>query len=80
MTAVDRPRYFATERQVTGRPYIHHAYVVDRVTGKVVASCMHGHGERGGHGGEKALGCAERMLRRLLRRGEVLKGHGDGDG
>jgi len=68
---VERPRYFATERQVTGRPYIHHAYVIDRTTGKPVYACLHGHGERGGHGAEKAQACAERALRRVLRRVRV---------
>ena len=60
-----RPRYFATTRQLTGLPYLHHAYVYDRTTGKSVASCTHHHGERGGRGQEKAQRCAARMLRRV---------------
>ncbi len=65
------PRYFATQRQLTGLPYLHHGYVYDRTTGKPVASCMHHHGERGGHGAEKAQACAEKMLRRVLRRADA---------
>lgn len=39
-------RYFATTRQVTSVPYVYHAYVYDRTTGKVVMGCTHRHGER----------------------------------
>lgn len=78
-------RYFATTRQLTGTPYIFYAYVYDRETGKVVASCMHRHGERRSHnpatgatirrGDHAAKKCAERMLRRLLKRQQA-----DGEG
>lgn len=63
-----RPRVFATHRQLTGTPYIHHAYVYDGI--RVVASCYHRHGERRSvqRGSISAMACAERMLRRYLRR------------
>lgn len=57
-------RYFAATRQLTGTPYIHHAYVYDRETGKPVLSCTHRHGRV-----TAAWTCAERMLRRVLCRG-----------
>jgi hypothetical protein len=73
-----RPRYFATCRQLTGAAYIYHAFVVDRMTGKVVVACAHRHGARRSHnpatgvtknqGGPAAQACAERMLRGWLRR------------
>jgi hypothetical protein len=62
-----RPRYFATHRQLTGTPYIHHAYVVDRMAGKVVAACSHRHGARDHRGGVTAQACAERMLAKWLK-------------
>ena len=50
-------RYFATHRQLTGTPYIHHAYVYD--DNKVVMACTHRHGERTPHrGGVTAQACA----------------------
>jgi hypothetical protein len=63
-----RPRVFATHRQLTGIPYIHHAYVY--VGNVVVASCTHKHGERRSvtSGAVTAQACAERMMRRFLRR------------
>ena len=33
-------------RQLTGKPYVYHAYVVNRTTGKVVSSCHHNHTRR----------------------------------
>lgn len=66
LTASASPvRVYATERQLTGTPYIHHAYVYKG--NKVVMACTHRHGARGGAGGEKARVCAERMLRKYLR-------------
>ncbi len=59
-------KIIATERRLTGTPYIHHAYVYDG--NKVVMSCTHRHGERGINGAVTAQRCAERMKRRLLRR------------
>lgn len=61
----------ATTRQLTGTPYIHHAYVYDG--NKVIASCTHRHGERRGAGPGivHAQRCAARMLRRAIRRLEA---------
>lgn len=71
-----RPRVFASHRQLTGTPYIYHAYVYDG--NKVVMACTHQHGERRSHnpitgetknqGGPQAMACAERMLRKYLNR------------
>lgn len=60
-------KLFATHRQTTAIPYIHHAYVYEG--NKVIMACTHRHGERAPHhGGETAQACAERMLRKVLRR------------
>ena len=71
-----RPRIFGTTRQLTGAPYIHHAYVCDG--NKVVMACTHRHGARRSldpisgevknQGAPAARACAERMLREYLRR------------
>jgi hypothetical protein len=71
-----RPRVFATHRQLTGAAYIHHAYVCDG--NKVVMACSHRHGERRVHdpitgdvirqGAVTARACAEKMLRKYLKR------------
>ena len=71
-----RPRVFASHRQLTGTPYIHHAYVYDG--NKVVMACSHQHGERRSHnpitgevknqGAVTAQACANRMLRKYLNR------------
>lgn len=50
----------AWTRQVTGRPYVHRAYVY--AGKKVVAACSHDH-----RSGRTAVKCADRMKRRLER-------------
>lgn len=60
-----RPRVFATTRQLTGTPYIHHGYVYDGNV--VVRACNHQHGARGHEGAQKARACADRMLRQYLK-------------
>ena len=66
-------RYYATTRQLTGTPYIYHAYVYDRASGRPVMSCSHHH-RTSGHsnkpGQRLAQECAERMLARQLRKRE----------
>ncbi len=63
--ALNRP-LVATTRQLTGTPYLHHAYVY--WGGQLEASCLHRHGERGRQGHRKAQACAGRMLRRVRKR------------
>lgn len=65
MGSTTRSRVFATYRQITGLPYINHAYVYDGNV--VVRSCRHRHGARGRHGAQKAQACADRMLRQYLK-------------
>ena len=52
--------FFPWTRQVTGLPYLHHAYVYEGV--KVVSACSHAHRSRAA-----AMTCATRMLHRIRR-------------
>ena len=64
-------RYYATTRQLTGLPYIHYAYVYDRMTGKPIMACKHNHAtsRRSKKPGQRlAQECADRMLRQVLAR------------
>jgi hypothetical protein len=64
-------RYFATTRQVTGMPSVYHAYVYDRMTGRPTMACTHSHVTRNGAPGQRlAQACADRMLKRVLKRPE----------
>lgn len=62
-------RFFASTRQVTGKPMQYYAYVMDRQTGKPVRTCKHRHVSRlrfgGKNGDHYAMRCAEKMLRKL---------------
>lgn len=60
-----RPRIFATTRQITGTPYIHHAYVYEG--NRVIRACKHPHGARTHRGAVLAQACADKMLREVLR-------------
>jgi hypothetical protein len=59
-------KLFATHRQLTGMPYLHHGYVYEG--NRAIWSCTHHHGERGRPGAVTAQACAERALRRLVKR------------
>lgn len=53
--------YIKATRQITGTPRVHHAYVYDRATGKVLAACSHKHRSQ-----RAALACASRLIRAVI--------------
>ncbi len=57
MIGEERARFYAWTRITSGLHPSHHAYVKDRVTGRVVMSCPHKH-----RGESRAVTCSERML------------------
>lgn len=61
---MSRPRYFAWTRVFTGKP-VSRAYVMDRLTGKVVVGCPHRHRQH-----QYALQCADKLLAKFLKERE----------